>query len=370
MYLRMQSTSFELVVVALCMVTSDAAADAPLIDRIRSAWQEREKAARTFVVEWDEQRTIPKGMSGGTDDQGVRLPVEDTTNTIRHRMVGSGNRIRFERRGIDFDTDLRTFIDKQFVRTFDTDERREIFLDDRPGGGRSAGFINTDRRFDDGSYLSIQPVTFSFRLLSTELGGIDLATYTLSEHRGSIKGIACHILERPHGPKGVDRLWLAQESGFRVLRRQLGIASRPAEELTVGYQQHPGTGWVCSEWTYVMRSMGDVPFQTRAAKVTGLRVNVPVDEAGFRYQFPRGTSIRYMGTNNYAIAREDGSLRAVTAGERSAGISNETLLSTAPLPEAIAPPQRTPYTFFVLVWLGGIGFLSWVARCAFRKRSE
>lgn len=367
---RMQRLGFGWAVLAMFMVTPGSAADAPLIDQLRTAWQKQQAGVHSFVVEWDEQRTIPKGMAGGTDKQGVRLPLEDTTNTIRYRMVGSRNRVRLERSGIDFDSDLGAFIDKQFVRTFDTDERREIFRDDRQGGGRSAGFIHNGHFFDDGSYLTIQPVTYSFRPLSTELGGIDLATYTLTEQRGSVNGIACHVLERPHGPRGVDRLWLAQETGFRVLRRQLGIAGRPAEELTIGYKQHPGTGWVCSEWTYLMRSQGDVPFQTCTAKVTDLRINEPVDESAFRYQFPRGTIVNYEGTNNYAIARADGSLRAVTAGERAAGISNETLLKTAPLPEAIVPPQRRSYTFIVLVALGGIGLISWVGRLVLRRRSE
>lgn len=364
MCLRLQHVSVALVVVALCLVASDAAADASLIDRIRSAWQEREKAARTFVVEWDEQVAIPKGMAG-KDKQGKGLPPQDAVYTIRHRMVGSGNRLRLDRSGQRYDVSKREIIDKQFVRVFDGRERRELFFGeykkDHPGG-----FLNKIPFFDDGSYLGIQPVVLSFRPLRTELGGIDLATFKVSELRGSVDGIACHVLERPHGGSGVDRLWLAQEGDFRILRRQLGRAERPAEELTLSYE--PDSKGNCNQWTYVMRSSGDVPREMSASKTTKLQTNVPVDEAEFQYEFPRGAIVNYEDSDNFAIARDDGSLRPVTAGELAAGISPETLMKTDPLPEAREPNRRWSMTFMAWCVMAGIVMASCVFYYRYRRR--
>lgn len=366
MRLRIQQVSFGWAVMSLCMLTSHAAADAPLIERIRNAWQEREKAAQTFIVEWDEQRTIPKGMAG-MGKQRARLPLEDTVYTIRHRMVGSGNRLRLERSGPQFDMTRKEIIEKQFVRVFDGRERRELFFGeykkDHPGG-----FLNKIPFFDDGSYLGIQPVALSFRPLRTELGGIDLATFKVSEQRGSVNGIACHVLERPHGGSGIDRLWLAQEGDFRILRRQLGRAERPSEELTLSYE--PNSKGNCNQWTYLMRSSGEVPREMGASKTTKLQINVPVDEAEFQYEFPRGAIVNYEGSNNYAIARDDGSLRPVTAGELSAGISPETLMKTDPLPEAMERDRRWSLTFKVWCVVAGIVVTAYIFYYSYRRQKS
>lgn len=344
------------------MVNLKAAANDMLIERIRGAWREREKVASTFIVEWNEQRTIPKGKAGLGKDR-KRLPLEDSVYTIRHRMVGAGNRLRLDRSGPEYNMGTKEIIEKQFVRVFDGRERRELFFGeykkDHPGG-----FINKGQFFDDGTYLSIQPVVLSFRPLRTELGGIDLSTYKVSEHRGSINGVACHVLERPHAGSGLDRLWVAQDGDFRILRRQLGRAERPSEELTLGYESESNGN--CTEWTYLMRSRSEVPSQTSACKTIKLEIDVPVDEAEFRYEFPRGAIVNYEGSQNYAIARGDGSLRPVTTGELAAGISPETLMKTAPMPEARGLDRWSLFTFTVWCVVTGIVMTS----CVFYYRNH
>lgn len=368
MGLRTQHIGATLIVLVMCLrFVPDAAADTPLIERIRRAWQKREDAVRTYVVEWDEQRTIPKGKAG-IDNQGNRLPVEDSVYTIRHRMAGSGNRLRLDRSGPQYDMTTKQVIEKQFVRVFDGQERRELFFGeykkDHPDG-----FINKGKFFDDGTYLGIQPVALSFRPLRTELGGIDLATFHVSEFRGSVNGIACSVLERPHGPKGigVDRLWVEQKEDFRILRRQLGMADRPHEELTISYDED-SNGRV-KQWTYLARNSSEVPDQISASQTTQVQVNISVADEVFNYHFPKGSVVTYEGSNEIAIARDNETLRPVTAGELGAGISLETLMNTDPLPEARAPGRRWSITFMASCVAAGIIAASYTVYYCYRHKT-
>ena len=136
MIVKVPSWPLQIVVAFLSAAMSSAQAGDPAIERIRSEWKERQDRVRSFIVEWEEQRTVPARMGGV--GKGGYVPLQDTVYSIRHRMVGSGNRLRLDRNGLQYDSTANDFIEKKFVRVFDGRERRELFQQvtnpDNPGG--------------------------------------------------------------------------------------------------------------------------------------------------------------------------------------------------------------------------------------------
>lgn len=329
--------------------------DEAFLEEVRAAWQERQDRFQSFIVEWDELRTMPK-ETGHRDREG-RPPTEDTMHTIQYRMAGEGSRLRLTRRGLVWDMDELAYMPETLVQVFDGQDRRQQFIKEytRPHV-QTTGWLNEDGSFDDGTHLQLQPVTLFFRPLTREISGIRLKDWSVSDRQGSVDGFACRILERPNGNGTYDLLWLADTADRRLLRRQLLAPNGVAyEELTLQYTQDPDWGQLCASWTYVMRnSRFNLIQQINTVHAARIQINTPVADSEFHYQFPAGTLVKYEGTSNprrMAIALENGDLRPVTAGEISAGIPIPELMRTPPPPEVV-PQDRTSAAKWILLASG------------------
>jgi len=308
-------------------------ADEAYLDRVRVAWEAREQRVRSFVVEWVEQRTIPKGMDG-RDPAGRPLPPKDTTFPIKHRMSCEGRRVRLTRSGVEFDISHMKYGQKDFIRVFDGHERRELFKSEfnvqHPGG-----FLNRRKFFDDGTYLAMQPPLLLYRPLAGELGAIRLVDWRLTPDRRSASGVPCRVIQRERKDHATDEVWIEDGGEFRVFRRQLSVKNAVFEDLSLNYAaEHEGEP-VCVSWVHAIRQSGKV-IRTNAVPQPRAEINVSIPDSDFAYEFPAGVVVNHEGEARYSVARADGSLRPVTRGEMAAGISLETLMMTDPPPEARA----------------------------------
>jgi hypothetical protein len=303
------------------------------IDSVRAAWKKREAHFRSFTVAWDQKKSVPKG-SDGRNRKNQPLPSSDVTLMRRFQMRGDNKRLRLDREGQRFDADSLSYIDEAFVTTFDGHECRQEFLPDSVHK-RGGGVISTGE-FDDGTYLDTQPIILFFRPLHISLGSVDLGNYHDIGRFGHVHGVQCRMLERdfPDNPLMIDRLWIADERDYLILRRERGHRDLPGEEVTIAYEPHQDWGWKVTGWNYVQRTQRNNPTIT-VNTITYCDVDLPLDGSIFQHKFTAGASIYYpQAPEKHAIAREDGSLRPLTNGEMTSGKSVEDLMNSTPPPEA------------------------------------
>lgn len=343
---RILAVACGLLLVLCARVCEAQDTDEAFLEQVRAAWEAREERVRSFVVDWVEQRTIPKGQDG-IDRDGKPLPTKDTTFPIMHRMSCEGRRVRLTRSGVRFDIDHEKYVHKDYICVFDGDERRELFESEfnrkHPGG-----FLNRRRFFDDGTYLAIQPPLLLYRPLAGELGAIQLADWRMTPDRRSASGVLCRVVERTRGDGATDQAWIEDGGEFRVCRRQLSVKGTVFEDLSLNYAGKQQDEPLCRSWVHVTRDSGKV-IQTNVVPQPLTQINVSVPESDFAYQFPVGTVVNYENENRYAVAREDGSLRPITGGEMAAGIPLETLMTTSPPPESEALDEEDRWTWLLVL---------------------
>jgi hypothetical protein len=228
-----------------------------------------------------------------------------------------------------------------------------------PGGSPSQ-----EGGFADGSVYSLLPPILQFRPLAKELGGIDLSGWRLVDRPASLDGHSCRILERSREDGAVEHLWIEETPGYPLCRKQALSKGRVFGDLAMSYHQNGDKDPICTSWKYVSRS-GSKISQVCATQDAVVRVNVELPESDFQLIFPPGTLVTLKG--GYAIARDDGSLRPVSRGELSAGVSYETLMSTDPPPEAVAAIQQLQPGRSSIFWAAVFAFCLTLAY-ALRRR--
>jgi hypothetical protein len=164
--------------------------------------------------------------------------------------------------------------------------------------------------------------------------------------------VACFIIERTVGTQISELLWIAEDDDWRVLRHECVRRDKPEWQITITYDDREDVGNVPRGWTSFLATMpSGIVHETSAARILKLDLNTPIESSNFSYQFPVGTLVKDELSGMRSIARADGSLRPISAGELAAGVNLEQLMRTEP------PPEARPLQDRGVVWMGRRGVL-------------
>lgn len=342
------------------LVASSPAESGELIEQVRVAWERRESGYKSFVADWTENVTTFAGMEG-RDNAGAPLPKSDVVHPVRSHFAGEGKKARLNRSGLDYSIDFNDYIQKNFTRSFDGIERKEVFQS-KSFGGRPGGFLNDKGQFDKGDWR-IQPFVMAFRPLTLAMGAPDLTVWTETGRREQVNGVDCDLIESSRGATVKEQMALARDGDFRVLRRVLSKRGQVMDELVIDYVKSSGDEFVCSGWTRVERAEDGRPIRTYIADDLKLLLNQPVDSSEFAYHFPAGTVVTHERTKAIAIVRKDGSYRTILPGEMSSGKTYDELMDSDPQPGAGAfvPATEMTWAQVLLILISGAGIvaISW-----------
>ena len=180
--------------------------------------------------------------------------------------------------------------------------------------------------------------------------------------------VPCWALELKRGSSVVETLWLAVTPDFRIMRRDLAAGSALLKQLTIDYEERADTGFACKAWSFIRFLEDGRISESSVVSNAVASVNPSIASSEFDFQFPPGTLVRLERSKKWAVARRDGTLRPVSEGELSAGISLVTLMETPPLPETTVGHASKLSTFRILVIVvAGCVLLLWW-RC--RRKTE
>ncbi len=325
---------------AVCAASAPGVAQEPLNEQVRRAWEEgRQARFQTVDIKWTETVTTMKG----TEDAG--LPRTDETHAVKYRLICDGDKVRYTRRGMQWDGNLLRFIDKNYTSTFNDGERRKLYEDEKQGS-HPAGFVSDAGIFNEPQNYHLQPVILTFRPTATPLGGFDLAQWRESSRRGTVGGQACRVIEYKLNDLVVQYLWLADSADFRVLRHEFTVSGRNKLQLTIEYDEDSRFGYVCSGWKHLKVTDGGAPAETIVAKVDDAIFNQPIEPATFELEFPPGTVVQNEGSGEMSIVREDGTWRPITPAELRTGTAYSEIMHSEAPPES-RPSQSHSYAYLV-----------------------
>lgn len=348
------------VMFALYSASAAFAQTAKSADAVLAAWNSRSGTLRSVTVDWTEETTTPAGMQGRNKDGGP-VPVHDITHSIQHRFLSDGKRVFWSRSGIQWDMDTHDFIQKDFKRSFDGNERRELFSDPGKTIHPAGGFLNDNGIFDGGDW-HIQPLILTYRPLDVSKGGIDLKSWSISERHSIVHEVPCWALELQRGNSVVETLWLADTPDFRVMRREFTIGRALRHQLTIDYEKRADIGFACKSWSFIQFLEDGRVSESSVVSDAMVRVNHSIASSEFEFKFPPATLVVHERTKQMFVSRRDGTLRPVTNGERSAGISLDVLMETPPIPEATAGRRSTRSTLGIAILIGAMLVWWWRRR--------
>jgi hypothetical protein len=158
-------------------------------------------------------------------------------------------------------------------------------------GESSVGFVHTKRQHADRHSLHVLPIVGHFRALTDEMTVLSPDKWHVVATDAKLKDATC-VLVREGSEEDVRyrELWFDTERDYSLVRRRDVFNRRTANELDVSYKKDEAAGWVPSDWR--VRCYADERMiENATAKVVSLKINEPVDDATFRFEFPPGTKV-------------------------------------------------------------------------------
>ncbi len=310
------------------------------IDQISAAWRTRQERVRSARLELTETELIPAGakpplgMFPGTkkESTGAKrepLPRTDISVECARTVLLSGRMLRMNREGSYWHPARAEVEEHKYISSFDG-EVAKCFYDEK-SIGELGGFILKDARNQDFDNYHYLPIALAFRPCDLDMGGRDLAKYTVNPGMQTIDGRAYVVITGNPRQSSYETLWLDPQRDFLVVRAR--DESGNSTTFDISYQKDSSFGWVPSEWKWIARggNSGRL-FGQAVAKVTTYTINTDIPKAAFQFEFPVGTYVSDLRTEDIEryIVRQGGKKRIITKEEirRGAGADYKELLST------------------------------------------
>lgn len=349
--MKISTAVFACTIVSLTTRISRAA---DVLEEIGAAWTERQEQIQTFDVEWEQSLTMAaNSVRIGPNDE--LFPPEDLTYVNTYRVVGKNGMLFHSHNGPDWQPHAGSFRDLDFQKAFDGHETRDLWQSEEYGEHPS-GYIAGGTRIDAAGNYHIQGATLCFRPLISDFSGIgSLGEWSPTNRAGSIEGVDCLILERARGP-GVERLWLAEDGDYRVLRHEMVARDLVFSQLTIEYEEREDVGNVISSFKHLLLNpRSGKPRHSFTSEVRRLAINEPVEDEQFRIEFPPGTIVNEGGERS--IVTKAAELRPVAPGEIEAGATWEDLMRSDPPRELQSGSSWTAWLIGVLAGVAALSIL-------------
>jgi hypothetical protein len=305
------------------------------------------------------------------DDEGRPFPPKDLTLNRRCEVVISGDLLRFECHGEEWNRGAEKVLEEDFLRLFDGKQDLVFFgRDDRtdqvhprayyyPRSGKG-GLTHHPA---EGSF--VWPIFHTFRSGLSGFGPYDATGWQLTPRTGTIDGRRCLILQNIKSLEiqELNRIWVDPERDFMAVRREIGREDRVSFQVDIEASRDMAGVWIPTEWTsvrYVQRGDGQMRLaESSKCHTTSHELNPEIDPSEFEFEPPEGTEV--MGhagkTTSVSLVTASGN-REVTEAEQRRGARYSDLLET-PSGQALAADEGgLPWMYLAvgavivgLIWL-------------------
>lgn len=278
--------------------SADDANDEATIERIKAAWDERQREFDTVRATWTSNETYMTGSLFGAASKknGGDSPAEHVTHSRTYEILLDGNKVRYTRSGPTWDANSGAFKDTTYVCAFDGTQSNSMFSGEANQSG-PAGFVRETKGFQDTNEYAIVSVLLAFRPLIESIDGVDLSKWDVTTRKGRVKGRECIVIDtalfESHGKDHARReLWLDPARQYAICRNDLVLKELVRTRIDTQYDSTVRDTFVPSGWNVtVNQSDGKLRKLIRAANVA-YDLQPIVTPESFSVAFPVGSVVR------------------------------------------------------------------------------
>jgi len=301
---------------AICHLACAADAIATDMDRLLNAAELRMKENRDIFVEWEAQDKIYKGaLPAVKSDTGTHSsPPDDSVLRRTHSLAMSGPTWRM-------DTEGEKMIAPPGREILEVHRSRETYV---IRDGKVLDFRHTLDNGDEGRgqmHRVTDPIpqwATDVAILPIGLFAAPLKTPYFQEIKaGKWKRVDDSTMPETRcfsSNNGASRIWFDPEQSWLPVRLRFGSFI----DISVTYKRFSGIGRAPYEWTYTRMSRGNPQRVTRAT-VTRWHRDSKTIASLVRYQFPEGTIITDVDSQQRFVSSGNGRLRPVATVPQGRG---------------------------------------------------
>lgn len=323
--------------VLLLSAISSNRAQASAVSEVLAAWQARQDAVESFTVRWSAEIGKPTSASSW----GIFNITGEVVVDPSGRILVDGSHVGD---GWDIEAELKA---RRSIHLFDG--ASQVTFWPKNDKGFPSAFIKEGSTRAVTQDLRLLPVFLAFRPLDERFRSFAPESLTDTGNVAEFRGEPCHVFET-----GSHSLWITTDPRHLPMRyvRRSDDNGVLLTETQVTYTQH-GTMWV-PETSFTLRFGFDETdvLETRDARYTHFSMNESIPTSRFHVDFPPGTWVHNLITDESYILRAGRPNRPVLRGEYT-GNNYEQLKNSD-------PPQPPSKNGRWLVW-ANVALLTLVA---------
>jgi len=277
-------------VVVLAAVAKCQAATSPEWERVTSAWNARSARIRTAEFEWTLTTTDKRGsytefsaQNGGP--AGV-VPAQDTTHSLRHRLLFDGANLRLDADGPQWNT-ASGQLQKGLTANVFSGGRMETLQPSVTEGSPGAGTIYALPRFNHLHSCEVFALGLFLVSLNEQFGAVALPPLEQATDASTKPNELC-LTDARH----LHHLWVDVKRPEIVrrfeFRRGAGVVWI---EGLIDWQNDPQHGPVPKRWLVTMFNDDGAVERVHDAQVTRYAINAPLPADAFVIDYPPGATL-------------------------------------------------------------------------------
>lgn len=293
------------------------------------AWESRQGRVKSFDLAWTgvEYQRIDKTIllltQGDNLPQSSKKPPADSTLPIKGRFVlDADGRSRMDQAGQTWSLREGKFVDTSSITIFDGKIRKSFFPTSLRGF--PSAHIGKGSVAEVGRHVLTLPVCLLYRPFDGALGEFKPGGLVLTDARGVVEGRSCLVLR--HGDNVV---WVDPERDYIPVRFFQYRRGAVYWSVEINYRTDDQLGWVLSGWKDTRLSVKGTIDDAVTATVTKAAINTSISDDTFEVDYPDGTEVSNLLTDEWYILREGGHKRPILPGEFT-GDNYQQLLQSDP----------------------------------------
>ncbi len=302
-----------------CVSIASSEDDVANMSKIKDSWELRTQKVNSAVFKWAETQVANSANSA----------TGPTVTPLEMTLSFKANKVRFVRKG-RYPDELISTDSNETIYCFNGDVSK-TFIANAVSSDSSvypAGFIAHKGKFSEGVSTMLAPLILTFRGLSPELGGIDIAKCKIGKET-IVNEHKCVLIESTDSTSVSRLYYLDPLLDYCVVKLAITVEGKNAVELSVKYGPNEKCGFIPISWEQVtLNTMKGTVIRTERAEVKSAVLNVPLEDSQFDITFPSGSLVRDGIAKKQYIVRDDQPPREVLKAELSRGATYPELLKT------------------------------------------
>ena len=365
------------VVAAVAAWAGPAAADPPAkfdSAAVAKAWAARQDKAKSFVFEWTDTVTTPKGRTsrnrpaGGGEVRG-EIPPHDLVFPSPCSLLVDGDKARYRYSVQHWWPSKNGPVTEECDSSFDGKKYTSAASYTPADATPPTGTVKKADFHADLSTLGARAVMVALRGGHPKYRVYDPAAYEATGRTVKVNGVACAELVRENRAQAFRSVLLVDPARDCVLvRATRHNKDKLAYQLDVSYAADPVAGWVPSAWDHAFYDAKGALYSSGRCKVLRCEVNPPLGDDALTCTPPPGTMmVDVTGPQQVKyVVQPDGA--AGKKFPRAAEVTYQELAAAGPEASG-AWWLRGPWLASAAVFAASVGLLGWrgVSRARARR---